>query len=159
MVLTPCEFLRELILLDPHITNDFLQNLDSGFPNLERLEIDSTRLQRIEISHHQLKRLELKLTAFQREAKLKIDAPNLQSFRYLGYRMPLTSTISSMNTSSLREAEIHFRNYNDYSHFFIPQLKKFFEKSKNCQVINLLIKSKEVKFPFIPSFYLFIYLF
>ncbi|RVW51960.1 putative F-box/LRR-repeat protein [Vitis vinifera] len=144
MVLTPCEFLRELILLDPLITNDFLQNLDSGFPNLERLEIDSTRLQRIEISHHQLKRLELRLTEWQREAKLKIDAPNLQSFTYSGYRMPLTSTISSMNTSSLREAEIHFRNYNDYSHFFIPQLKKFFEKSKNCQVINLLIKSKEV---------------
>ena len=157
MVLTPCEFLRELILLDPHITNDFLQNLDSGFPNLERLEIDSTRLQRIEISHHQLKRLELKLTPLQKEAKLKIDAPNLQSFTYSGYRMPLTSTISSMNTSSLREAEIHFRNYNDYSHFFIPQLKEFFEKSKNCQVINLLIKSKEVKFPFISSFYLFIY--
>ncbi|RVX17002.1 FBD-associated F-box protein [Vitis vinifera] len=143
MVLTPCEFLRELILHDPHITNDFLQNLDSGFPNLERLEIDSTRLQRIEISHHQLKRLELKLTPLQKEAKLKIDAPNLQSFTYSGYRMPLTSTISSMNTSSLREAEIHFRNYNDYSHFFIPQLKEFFEKSKNCQVINLLIKSKE----------------
>lgn len=143
MVLTPCEFLRELILHDPHIKNYFLQNLVSGSPNLERLEIDFTRLQRIEISHHQLKRLELKLTGLQREAKLKIDAPNLQSFRYLGYRMPLTSTISSMNTSSLREAEIHFRNSNDYSHFFIPQLKEFFEKSKHCQVINLLIKSKE----------------
>eukprot|EP00261_Vitis_vinifera_P007361 XP_002275641.3 PREDICTED: uncharacterized protein LOC100265139 [Vitis vinifera] len=143
VVWTPGEFLRELILHDRHITNDLLQNLVSGVPNLERLEIDSTRLQRIEISHHQLKRLELRLSEWQREAKLKIDAPNLQSFTYLGYRMPLTSMISSMNTSSLREAEIHFRNCNDYSHFFILQLKEFFEKSKNCQVINLLIKSKE----------------
>ena len=42
MVLTPCEFLRELILHDPHIKNYFLQNLVSGFPNLERLEIDFT---------------------------------------------------------------------------------------------------------------------
>ena len=159
VVWTPGEFLRELILHDRHITNDLLQNLVSGVPNLERLEIDSTRLQRIEISHHQLKRLELRLSEWQREAKLKIDAPNLQSFTYLGYRMPLTSMISSMNTSSLREAEIHFRNCNDYSHFFILQLKEFFEKSKNCQVINLLIKSKEVKFPFISSFYLFIYSF
>ncbi|KAJ9692038.1 hypothetical protein PVL29_011236 [Vitis rotundifolia] len=143
VVLTPCEFLRELILYDRHLKRDWLQNLVSGLPNLQRLEIDSTRLQRIEISHHQLKRLELKLTPVQREAKLKIDAPNLQSFTYWGYRMPLASTISSMNPSSLREAEIHFWNYNDYSHFFIPQLKEFFEKSKHCQVINLLIKSKK----------------
>ncbi|KAJ9692034.1 hypothetical protein PVL29_011232 [Vitis rotundifolia] len=142
VVLTSCEFLRELILRDRYITEYLFQNLVSGLPNLERLEINWTRLQRIEISHHRLKRLDLSLTEEQREAKLKIDAPNLQSFKYHGHRMPLAPIISSMNTSSIQEAMIHFGSHNDYSHFFILQLKEFFEKLKHCQ-IDLLIKSKE----------------
>ena len=112
----------------------------SGLPNLEGLGIRCTQLQRIEISHHQLKRLDLSLTEKQSKAKLKIDTPNLQSFKYGGHRMPLASLISSMNTSSLQEAEIHFLSFDNYSHLFIPQLKEFFEKLKHCQVIKLLIK-------------------
>ena len=104
-------------------------------------------MQRIEISHHQLKRLDLKVTEKQSKAKLKIDTPNLQSFKYHGHRMPLASLISFMNTSSLQEAQIHFLGSDDYNHLFIPQLKEFFEKLKHCQVIKLLIKSKRVNFP------------
>ncbi|KAJ9692035.1 hypothetical protein PVL29_011233 [Vitis rotundifolia] len=115
VVLTSCEFLRELILRDEHITEYLFQNLVSGLPNLERLEINWTPLQRIEISHHRLKRLDLSLTEEQREAKLKIDTPNLQSFKYHGHRMPLTPIISSMNTSSIQEAMIHFGSHNDYN--------------------------------------------
>ncbi|KAJ9692989.1 hypothetical protein PVL29_011906 [Vitis rotundifolia] len=142
VVLRACEFLRDLF-----------KNLVSGLPSLEGLGIRRTQLQRIEISHHQLKRLDLSLTEKQSKAKLKIDTPNLQSFKYDdtpnlqsfkydGHRMPLASLISSMNTSSLQEAEIHFLSFDNYSHLFIPQLREFFEKLKHCQVIKLLIKSK-----------------
>ena len=143
MVLKSCEFLRELILYDRYITKSMFINLLSRFPNLKRLEINDTLLGRIEISHRRLKLLDLSLTKTTEDI-LKIDTPNLQSFRYYGYKMPLISVISSLDPCSLQEVDINFIN----SRFSILQSKEFFEMMKHCQDIklNLHIRSKKVNF-------------
>ena len=138
------EFLKELILFDDQcITEEFFQSLLVRFPNLEILDI-FCGLQRIEISHNRLKRLNLRPT--RAETVLNIDTPNLQSLSYIGYRMPLISAISSLNTSSLREVDINFVNLNIRKHFPIRQSKFFFEKIRHCQdmKLHLHIKSKKV---------------
>ena len=148
LLITPCEFLRELILYDRFLTEDLFQNLLSGFPNLELLKMNDTRLKWIEISHRRLKQLDLTLTNLEAEGTLKIDTPNLRSLIYYGCRMPLISVISSLNTSSLQEVDINFINSDDYGHFSILQSKEFFEMMKHCQDIklNLHIKSNQVNF-------------
>ena len=112
VVLRASEFLRELTFWDSTITEDLFQNLVSGLPSLEGLGIRCTKLQRIEISDHQLKRLDLSLTEKQSKAKLKIDTPNLQSFKYDGHRMPLASLI--YDNHNIQTTEISLASHLSY---------------------------------------------
>lgn len=110
IVFSHCESLKELRLIGLRISGDYIQNLGSTLPNLEKLDLTCCYTNRIEISHPNLKEFEVRFTGFHME-DIKIDAPNLHSFIYQGFSLALVPVMSSMHTSSLQEVWIDVVDY------------------------------------------------
>lgn len=125
-----CKNLRSLTLKDAKMTSELFQDQISKFPVLEKLVLKECHtLERIIIFSETLKRLTLirckKLYAI-------IDAPNLQSFEYTGYQMP----IFPMGQPNLQEAKFYFESMMEKD----EKNKHAFE-GHNINLLNKLLES------------------